>query len=175
MQTYSSRCLSEEASQIAIGSFPIGVWLRGVTRRKGYCFVLASKLKALKEDLKKWNGEKFGHIYSWKSMLLNELCGLDWIVEKKALSMRSLAQGRCYYGIGVLWKKWVGEKLRTLWLREGDGNIKFFHWVANLNRRNNWPRSLVMINGCLIRPYNCNLAYCVILPLPILWIVLLVP
>ena len=49
----------------------------------GYCFmgspsfVLAQKLKALKEDLKKWNKEVFGDLAFKKKSLLSELLGLD--------------------------------------------------------------------------------------------------
>ena len=49
----------------------------------GYCFtsspsfVLAQKLKALKEDLKKWNKEEFGNLSFKKKSLLYELLGLD--------------------------------------------------------------------------------------------------
>ena len=48
-----------------------------------YCFtgfpsyVLAQKLKALKEDLKKWNKEVFGDLAFKKKSLLSELLGLD--------------------------------------------------------------------------------------------------
>jgi hypothetical protein len=40
------------------------------------------------------------------------------------------------------------QKSRALWLREGDKNTKFFHRVANSNRRNNSIESL-LINGSL--------------------------
>ncbi len=36
-------------------------------------FVLASKLKMLKEDIKKWNKESFGNVYIKKLELMNEL------------------------------------------------------------------------------------------------------
>ena len=40
-------------------------------------FVLAQKLKALKEDLKKWNNEEFSDLAFKKKNLLFELLGLD--------------------------------------------------------------------------------------------------
>ena len=49
----------------------------------GYCFssspssILARKLKALKDDLKKWNKEEFGDLAFSKKCLLSELLGLD--------------------------------------------------------------------------------------------------
>ena len=36
-------------------------------------FVLASKLKMLKEDIKKWNKESFGNVHIKKLELMNEL------------------------------------------------------------------------------------------------------
>ena len=49
----------------------------------GYCFlgspsfILARKLKALKDDLKKWNKEVFGNLAFRKKCLLFELLELD--------------------------------------------------------------------------------------------------
>ncbi|XP_040995666.1 uncharacterized protein LOC121241872 [Juglans microcarpa x Juglans regia] len=40
-------------------------------------FILAGKLKALKQDLKKWNLEVFGHTDNQKSTLLEELQELE--------------------------------------------------------------------------------------------------
>ena len=49
-------------------------------------FVLAQKLKALKEDLKKWNKEEFGDLAFRKKCLLAELMGLDAKEELRGLS-----------------------------------------------------------------------------------------
>ena len=40
-------------------------------------FILAYKIKALKEDLKKWNKEELGDLAFRKKCLLFELLGLD--------------------------------------------------------------------------------------------------
>ena len=40
-------------------------------------FILAYKLKALKDDLKKWNKGEFGDLAFRKKCLLSELLGLD--------------------------------------------------------------------------------------------------
>ena len=50
-------------------------------------FVLAQKLKALKEDLKKWNKEEFGDLAFRKKCLLSELMGLDAKEELLGLSI----------------------------------------------------------------------------------------
>ena len=49
-------------------------------------FVLAQKLKSLKEDLKKWNKEDFGDLAFRKKCLLSELLGLDAKEELMGLS-----------------------------------------------------------------------------------------
>lgn len=38
------------------------------------------------------------------------------------------------------------QKFRALWLKEGDKCMKYFHWVASSNRRNNSVEA-VTING----------------------------
>ena len=49
-------------------------------------FFLAQKLKALKEDIKKWNKEEFGDLAIRKKSLLIELLGLDAKEELLGLS-----------------------------------------------------------------------------------------
>jgi hypothetical protein len=48
-------------------------------------FVLASELKALKIDFKKWNREVFGNVEWKKKILLEELCVFEVLEEERAL------------------------------------------------------------------------------------------
>jgi hypothetical protein len=50
-------------------------------------FILASKLKALKVDLKRWNEEVFGNVERKKKILLEELHVFDIIEEERALGV----------------------------------------------------------------------------------------
>ena len=49
-------------------------------------FILAHKLKALKEDLKRWNKEGFGDLTFRKKCLLSELLVLDAMEDLSGLS-----------------------------------------------------------------------------------------
>lgn len=49
-------------------------------------FVLACKLKALKEDLKQWNKQELGMCHLGKKSLLTELLGLDLRDGEQALT-----------------------------------------------------------------------------------------
>jgi hypothetical protein len=49
-------------------------------------FVFASKLKALKIDLKQWNEEVFENVGVNKKKLEKGLCELDLIAEERSLS-----------------------------------------------------------------------------------------
>jgi len=51
-------------------------------------FVLASKLKALKTDLKKWNEELFGNVERKKQILLEEFVFLMSLKKKGPLALR---------------------------------------------------------------------------------------
>ncbi len=79
-------------------------------------FVLACKLKALKEDLKKWNRDTFGDVHHKKTCRMQEILDLD------------VKEGR----------EGLSEESQALWLKEGDNNTSFFHHLANSKRRRNY-------------------------------------
>jgi hypothetical protein len=109
-------------------------------------FVLASKLKALKDDLKMWNKHVFGDVSLKQLQFCSELSRLD---EKEELGGLSHAdRDRHKVVISELHKlahleetSWR-QKSRVLWLKEGDNNTKHFQKMANSNRRNNYMKKV---------------------------------
>jgi hypothetical protein len=113
---------------------------------------LASKLKALKMDLKKWNVNEFGNIHFKHQKLLHSLHELESLGERRVLSkdeknerihLISDLETNMYLD-EICWR----QKSRVKWLKEGDKNTKYFHTVANSHRRRNSIRQL-SINGVL--------------------------
>jgi hypothetical protein len=115
-------------------------------------FIFTQKLKALKVDLKSWNDQEFGNVEFRKKMHMEELCTLDRLEEQQGLSseekerkcvvIRDLENSILQEEIS--WR----QKSRVLWLKEGDKCTKFFHQIANSNRRSNSIESL-SINGSI--------------------------
>jgi hypothetical protein len=111
-------------------------------------FAFACKLKALKKDLKIWNEEVFGKVERNKRKLFEELQAFDAIEESRALVEEELQKKteivieieRCSLLEEVSWR----QKCRVLWLKEGDKCTKFFHSIANSNRRFNSIDSLLI-------------------------------
>ena len=109
-------------------------------------FVLAQKLKALKEDLKKWNKEEFGDLAFRKKCLLTELMGLDAKEDLQGLSNeedshRSQVK-RDIAALATLEETFLRQKSRALYVKEGDNNTRFFHRLANSHRSTNHIRSI---------------------------------
>lgn len=104
--------------------------------------MLACKLKALKEDLKKWNRDTFGDVHHKKTSRMKEILDLDVKEGQEGLSedeqnMRELLKGEVVQLAHMAETSWR-QKSRALWLKEGDNNTSFFHHVANSNRRRNY-------------------------------------
>ena len=115
-------------------------------------FILAKKLAALKLDLKKWNETEFGNVTYKKQDLWSKLNVLD-AKEKnhRVTAEERLEQINLRTNIEKLtlleeisWR----QKSRVLHLKEGDANTRFFHRMANSNRKNNGIESLI-VNGTL--------------------------
>ena len=115
-------------------------------------FILAKKLNALKTDLKKWNETDFGNISVKKQQLWSKLNALDVkednqpLTEEEKLEKASLRANLEKAALleEISWR----QKSRVLFLKEGDSNTRFFHRMANSNRRNNCIDNL-MIEGAL--------------------------
>jgi hypothetical protein len=109
-------------------------------------FVLASKLKALKEDLRHWNRETFGNVHYRKSYQMGEVLrldvkeGADGLTDEEVLlrEEHKCEAVRLAHLAETSWR----QKSRVLWLQEGDNNTKFFHQMANSNRRRNYVNGL---------------------------------
>ena len=99
-------------------------------------------LAALKMDLKKWNETEFGNVTFKKQALWSKLNDLDAKEETHSLSVEEkLEQTNLHIDIEKLtlmeessWR----QKSRVLHLKEGDANTRFFHRMANSNRKKNW-------------------------------------
>jgi hypothetical protein len=113
-------------------------------------FVLAKKLQALKGKIKEWNSEVFGDVGTRIKAWAEEVKSLDSFEEIRGLSdeekerrsrLISDLEGSLLQE-EICWR----QKSRIRWLKEGDKCTKFFHQVANANRRNNSIDSLY-VNG----------------------------
>lgn len=104
-------------------------------------FVVKEKLKMLKEDLKVWNREVFGHldfkIEKHKSVIeqldvIDEVFGL----EEDEYTRRQEAIASLYRDF-----KWrnnmLAQKSRSKWIKEGDSNTRFFHSCINRRKKRN--------------------------------------
>jgi hypothetical protein len=124
-------------------------------------FVLAKKLQALKGKIKEWNSEVFGDVGVRNKAWAEEVQLLDSIEESRGLSEEekerrsklvadlegSLLQEE------ICWR----QKSRIRWLKEGDKCTKFFHQVANANRRSNTIDSLHVNGSPISDPMPSNL------------------
>lgn len=127
-------------------------WWDSYLFRGSPSFILVSKLKALKTNLKRWNDEVFCNVERKKKLLLEELHVFYVLEERRALSTEEEMKkakivselNRSTLMEEVSWK----NKSRVLCLREGDKSTKFFNILANSNRKRK-TIDLFLIDGTI--------------------------
>jgi hypothetical protein len=111
-------------------------------------FVLAQKIRAFKWEIKRWNLGEFGDVGARSKASCEELQMLDRIEEGRQLTKEEKARRSqisreveaFILQEEICWR----PKSRVRWLKEEDKCTKFFHLVANANRRNNSIESLIV-------------------------------
>lgn len=101
-------------------------------------YVVKEKLKRLKEDLKRWNRDHFGHIDNKIQAVREEIQKLDECDDKEELSDEGAARRREASAQLILHmnnrRSLLAQKARIRWLREGDVNSKIFHKAIQQRR-----------------------------------------
>lgn len=142
----------------------VGEWWSNYSVMGKLSFVLARKLKMLKEDLRKWNSEVSGQLKVQKAKVMDEICRWDAEEQVRALReeekvLRDSAKeefGKIVKFEEISWR----QKSINLWLKEGDRNTRFFHRMANFNRRNNFIGKIkvgesILENDEEIKKWDC--------------------
>ncbi|RVX15528.1 hypothetical protein CK203_009184 [Vitis vinifera] len=116
-------------------------WWREIEVRGTASYRLAAKTKELKQKLKVWNREVFGHLEDNKRAALQQVDYWDGVESERSLSLEETELKK---EAKESYQKWVmleeshwRQLSREVWLKEGDKNTGFFHRMANAHRNNN--------------------------------------
>ncbi|PNY07495.1 cysteine-rich receptor-like protein kinase, partial [Trifolium pratense] len=116
-------------------------------------YVLKEKLKLIKAGLKEWHKVHTQNLHSRIDSLKARLSALDEKGEEEALSEEELVE---FHGVSLdihslsrLHASISWQQSRSVWLKDGDANSKYFHSVlASRHRRN--AMSAIQVDGVTI-------------------------
>ncbi|XP_059654845.1 uncharacterized protein LOC132301624 [Cornus florida] len=130
-------------------------WWEGSMIDSFLSYVLARKLRVLKNEIKRWNKEVFGNLEWRKNRAFAEIAHIDRLegssgIGEEQTSRRVACQAeitKIAMAEEISWR----QKSRAILLKEGDRNTKFFHRLANAQRRGNHIGRLNIEGETLIR------------------------
>lgn len=119
-------------------------------------FFFCKKLRAIKNNIKRWNKEVLGSIVKKKEACLERIGGLDRQEHQRGLSeeekIKREEEKKEYMRWLLMEETSWKQKSRISWLKEGDRNTRFFHKIATLNEKNNCIDSLQVGGVWVIEP-----------------------
>lgn len=120
---------------------------------EGFRFI--GKLRSLRKSLKVWNISVFEDNRVWKLEILERLqvldrleteAGLSEVLREERLSLRGTLE-ELIHKEDVSWR----HKAKVSWAKDGDGNSKLFHLVANRRQNKNAITQLTNENGKVLK------------------------
>ncbi|OAY70623.1 hypothetical protein ACMD2_27059, partial [Ananas comosus] len=134
----------------------VPLWWNEVSPKNSAVLTLTAKLRHCRARIREWCSASFYCISNTIKTLQEDIQSLDHLEEHSPLpsdarvkreNLKSLLQS-ILQEEEILWK----TRAQQCWLKEGDGNTKFFHAMANGRRRINTIESIEDDQGRLI--YN---------------------
>ncbi|KAG5594744.1 hypothetical protein H5410_035976 [Solanum commersonii] len=126
----------------------VKMWWNSIVCEGRSDFILAFKLRALKDKLKEWAKTSNGNLAMQKQNILAKLAELEEIQDQRVLTEdETLSKAELLVDFESIAKceeiAWR-QRSRVNWLKQGDNNTKFFHRSANAHRRYNNIDELVV-------------------------------
>ncbi|XP_045791512.1 uncharacterized protein LOC123886222 [Trifolium pratense] len=120
-------------------------------------YILKEKLKMIKVALKEWHKSHTQNLPSHIDNLKNRLATLDEKGEEDDISEEDLVElhgvSHDIHSLSRLHASISWQQSRSLWLKEGDANSKYFHSVLASRRRRN-ALSVIQVDGVTLEGVN---------------------